>query len=318
LIEKTFTRQIEASIFAAFMCIERPETISCLKDHIALLKTILNRGDAHTLQIAISSQTNLQEIVCAMRNVLPDFVLNARILSVNEINFLPVVNLDPTSQPVIEFLQSQALSFPCMLQLLMLSTNFDEFINRLSPILDFIGTQFIQVGQNDVQYQLNLCEMFNILHAIFIKFKLKMHAFNDRISTLLTNSVVLDAFVSDPRFTNLTRGLRNDLKIAQMRQECQAYCAENGTTMAEAQRALGYIVFEECAVCIERSTPEFTTIFQCGHCLCTGCAEQISNCPTCRAKITCRTQADSIGIRFREYPMQFAEEPAEKRQRQEE
>lgn len=318
-IEKTFfeTRQMEASIFAAFMCIDREEPIHYLSDYIILLRTIINRAGAHTLHVELSSPSRLQEIVSVLRSVLPDFVLDAQILSVNETNFLPVVNLDPTSQPVIEFLQAQVLSFPCMLQLLMLSTNFDEFINRLGPILDFIGTQFNQVGQNDVQYQLNLAEMFNILHAIFINFKLKMHAFNDSIKTLLTNSVVLDAFVSDPRFTNLTRGLRNDLKIAQMRQECQAYCTENGTTMAEAQRALGYIVFEECAVCIDLSIPEFTTIFQCGHFLCTGCAEQISNCPTCRAKITCRTQADSIGMRFRPDPdPQFSEEPTPKRQRQ--
>lgn len=316
-------RKAEAAIFAAFMCIDRPEQIPSLKDHITVLKTffIVIGHPIHTLCVKNCDPTKLQEIVCALRKIVPDFLLNTRMLFVNGISFLPVVNLHATSQPVIEFLQAHALagSFPCMLQLLMLSDNLDQFVDRMPPVMSFIGTQVDQVGPNDVTYQLNLAEMFNILHACFTNLDIKMLDFNNHISALFKNPIVLDAFVSDPRFTNLTRGLRNDIRIAKMRQECQEFCVQNGTTMEEAQRALGHIIFEECAVCIERSTPEFTTIFQCGHCLCTGCAEQISNCPTCRAKITCRTQADSIGIRFRQDPdPQFSEEPTQKRQRQEE
>lgn len=60
---------MEAAIFAAFMCIDRPESIPCLKDYIALLKAILNRKGAHTLQVAGCDPTKLQEIVCAFRSV---------------------------------------------------------------------------------------------------------------------------------------------------------------------------------------------------------------------------------------------------------
>ena len=319
------TRQAEAAIFAAFMCIDRLETIPFLELHIAVLKEILNRGVSHTLHVAGCKLTKLQEIVCALRSVFPDFVLGAQIDSINGISFLPVVNLHETSQPVIVFLQARALegSFQCMLQLLMTSTILDQFIDRLSSVMRFIGAQVDQVGPINVQYQLNLAEMFNILNACFCKFDVKMLGFNNQVSALFTNPVVLDAFVADPRFAELTRGLRNDRRIVQMRQECQAYCDQHGTTIAEAQRALGHVVFEACHVCTGLSTPKFTTIFRCGHCVCTGCAEQIENCPTCRAKITHRTQADSLGIRFRPDPApqasgQPADDPAQKRQRQEE
>jgi hypothetical protein len=316
------TRQMEAAIFAAFMCIDRPEPIRFLKHHIALLKAILNRGAAHILQVSGCNQSNLQGIVCALRSVLPDFILNARILSVNGISFLPVVNLHATSQPVIEFIQThaQAGSFPCMLQLLMTSDHLDLFKVHMIAVMSFIGAQVDQVRQNDVQYLLNLAEMFKILHACFCKLKIKMHDFNDHISRFFTNHpIVLDAFVADQRFAELTRGLRNEREIARMRQECQAHGAQHGTTMEEAQRALGHVVFGECTICKESSTPEFTTIFQCGHSFCTGCTEQIIICPTCRGKITHRIQADSLGIRFRPDPApQASEEPAQKRQRQEE
>jgi|GEM_PF-4281976 len=315
-------RKAEAAIFAAFMCIDRLEPIPCLKDHITVLNAILNRNGDHTLHVAGCKPSKLQEIVCALRSVLPDFLLNARILFVNGISFLPVVNLHPTSQPVIDFLQAhaqahaQAGSLECMLQLLMTSDNLGQFVDRMPPVMSFIGAQVDQLG-------LNLEEMFNILHAWFTKLDIKMLDFNNRIRALLTNPIVLDAFVADQRFAELTRGLRNEREIARMRQECQAHCAQHGTTMAEAQRALGHIVFGECPICIDLSTPEFTTIFQCGHSCCTGCAEQIHpNCPKCRAKITHRTQADSLGIRFRQDQApqasgQPAEDPEQKRQRQE-
>jgi len=296
------TRQAEVAIFAAFMCIDRPETIPFLKHQIAVLKAILNRGGAHTLQIAGCQHVKLQEIVCALRSVFPDFVLGAQIVSINGISCLPVVNLHETSQPVIAFLQSQAGSFLCMLQLLMISPNLEDFVSQFPAVMAFIGAQVDQVGPNDVQYQLNLAEMFNILHACFCKFDIKMIVFNNHISALFTNPVVLDAFVADPRFAEQTRGLRNDREIARMRQECQAHCAQYGTTMPEAQRALGHVVFEACAICTGLSKPDFTTIFQCGHCFCTGCAEQIIDCSNCRKRITCRTQADSLGIRFRPDP----------------
>ena len=316
------TRQAEAAIFAAFMCIDRLETIPFLELHIAVLKAILNRGVSHTLQVSGCKLTKLQEIVCALRSVFPDFVLGAQIDSINGISFLPVVNLQPASQSVIAFLQTHALesSFQCMLQLLMTSTNLDQFINQLSSVMSFIGAQVDQVGPNDVQYQLNLAEMFDILNACFCKFDVKMLGFNNQVSALFTNPVVLDAFVADPRFAEQTRGLRNDRRIVQMRQECQAYCDQHGTTMSEAQRALGYVVFEACPVCTGLSTPGFTTIFQCGHCVCTGCAEQIGNCPNCRKQITCRTQADSLEICFRPDPAPPASsvKPAQKMQRQEE
>jgi len=319
------TRQAEAAIFAAFMCIDRPEPIPCLKDHIAVIKAILNRGGAHTLHVAGCKPLKLQEIVCALRSVFPDFILDAMIDSINGISFLPVVNLHETSQPVIVFLQTHALagSFPCMLQLLMVSDNLDQFVDRMQPIMSFIGAQVDQVGPNDVQYQLNLAEMFKILHACFCKFDVKMLGFNNQVSALFTNPVVLDAFVADPKFAEQTRGLRNDREIARMRQECQAYCVQHGTTMSEAQRALGHVVFEACAICTQICTPDFITIFQCGHCFCTGCAEQIVDCSNCRKRIACRTQADSLGIRFRPDPApqasgQPADDPAQKRQRQEE
>ena len=61
------TRQIEASIFAAFMCIDRPEPIPCLQDHILLLRAIRSRNGAHALQVTPSLAVNLQEVVCALR-----------------------------------------------------------------------------------------------------------------------------------------------------------------------------------------------------------------------------------------------------------
>lgn len=317
------SRQMEAAIFAAFMCIDRPESIPCLKDYIALLKAILNRKGAHTLQVAGCDPTKLQEIVCAFRSVFPIFVLNVQILLVNDISLLPVVNLHATSQPVITFLQvnAQKGSFPCMLQLMMTSRDLDSFIDAMRTVMAFIIVQVNRDGPNDVQYQLNLAEMFHILHAWFCKFDIKMHDFNNRISGLFDNQNILDAFVADPRFAKLTRGLRNDRRIVEMRQKCQAHCTQHKTTMIEAQRALGFVVFD-CSICTELSTSEFTTIFQCGHCLCTSCAEQISNCSTCRKKITYMTQADSLGIRFQPDPAPQAsghpaEEPAQKMQRQE-
>jgi hypothetical protein len=321
------TRQAEAAIFAAFMCIDRPEEIPCLKNHIAVLKTIFMviGNPIHTLCVRDCDPTKLQEIVCALRSVLPDFLLNARMLFVNGISFLPVVNLQPASPTVNAFLQAHALagSFSCMLQLLMVSDNLDQFVDRMPPVMSFIGAQVDQVGPNDVQYQLNLAEMFKILHACFCKFDVKMLFFNNQVGALFTNPVVLDAFVADPRFAEQTRGLRNDREVVRMRRECQAYCVQHGTTMSDAQLALGYVVFGGCPICTELSTPPFTTILQCGHSFCTGCAEQIKNCSTCRAKITHRTQADSLGIRFRPDPApqesgQPAEDPAQKRQRQEE
>jgi hypothetical protein len=181
--------------------------------------------------------------------------------------------------------------------------------------MGFIGTQVDQVG-----YMLNLAEMFRIFHVWFCINNITMLEFNNRICELFTIPVVLDAFVADSRFTYLTRGLRNDRRIAQMRQECEAYRVQNETTMAEAQRALGHVVFD-CPICTGLSTPGFTAILQCGHFFCTGCAEQIHlNCSICRARITHRTQANFLGIRFRPDPVhqasgQPAEDPTQKRQR---
>jgi hypothetical protein len=318
------TRQEDAAIFAAFMCIDRPEPIPCLKDHITVIKAILNRGGAHTLHVAGCKPSKLQEIVCALRSVLPDFLLNAQILCVNGISFLPVVNLHATSQPVIAFLQAHALAglFPCMLQLLMTSDHLDLFKVHMIAVMSFIGAQVDKVGPNDVQYQLNLAEMFKILHACFCKFDVKMLFFNNQVSALFTNPVVLDAFVEDPRFAEQTRGLRNDRVVVRMRKECEEYCVQHGTTIEIAQRALGHVVFEACAICTSVSIPRFITIFQCGHCFCTGCAEQIIDCSNCRKRVTCRIQADSLGLRFRPDPAhqasgQPADNPEQKRQRQE-
>jgi hypothetical protein len=317
-------RKEEAAIFAAFMCIDRPESLPCLKDHIAVLKTIFMviGKCVDTLIVRDCDPTKLKGIVSSLRKILPDFILNARMLFVNGISFLPVVNLHATSQPVIAFLQANALagSFPCMLQLLMTSDHLDLLKVHMIAVMSFIGTQVDQVGPNDVTYRLNLAEMLKILHACFTKLDTKMLDFNNHICALFTNPIVLDAFVADPRFAEQTRGLRNDREIARMRQECQAHCAQHGTTMAEAQRALGHVVFGGCPICTELSTPPFTTILQCGHCFCTGCAEQVRpNCPTCRARITHRTQADSLGIRFRPDPApQASGQPAQKMQRQEE
>ena len=311
------------AIFAAFMCFDRQEEIPCLKNYIMLLRAILDRNGANTLQVEVLLQPNLQEIICALRSVLPDFLLNALILFLNGISLLPVVNVEPVSQHVIAFLQihAQAGSFPCMLQLMMVSHDLNSFIDATTTAMTFIGVQVDRDGPNDAQYQLNLVEMFNILHAWFCKFDIKMLIFNNRLSSLFTNRIILDAFVADQRFAELTRGLRNDRRIAQMRQECKAYCAQHGTTMAEAQKVLGIVVFD-CIVCTSLSIPDFTSVFECGHSCCTGCAEQIKrNCPNCRAEISRQIQANLLKIRFRPDPAPqacseaSAVEPPEKRQR---
>jgi hypothetical protein len=319
-------RQMEASIFAAFMCIERQEAIHCVQDHILLLKAILGRNDAHTLQVTPSSAVNLQEIVCALRINLPDFLLNAKVLSVNRMSFLPVVQVDPVSQPVVAFLQSHPTLFFCLLQLLMVSNTLDELWAKMVQVMEFIGQQAATCPPNDVQFQLNLVEMFNILHACFCKFNVKMQHFCDHVHPLLPknpNNSVFKAFIADARFQELTLGVRDEHKVAKMEEACATYCTLHKTTMDHAQRELGCVLFY-CCVCTSNFTQTFMSIFDCGHAICTGCSENLrySNCPNCRADITKRTRP-SFEIRFRKDPEDPSEqsaesaESAEKMQRQE-
>ena len=316
------TRQTEASIFAAFMCIDRPEAISCLQDHILLLRAILSRNSAHELQVTPSSEVNLQEVVCALRHFFPDFLLNAQILYVNQMSFLPVVQVEPVSQAVVAFLQAQPTSFFCLLQLLMLSNTFDELWANMIPVMDFIGQQADTFPPNDVQFQLNLTEMFHILHACFCKLDVKIQHFGDNVYPLLPknpDNSVFEAFIADSRFQDLTRGIHDERKVAQMEQACKDHCTQHGTTLEEAQRAIGCVLFN-CCVCTIKITQDFITIFGCGHAICTSCAGNIlsEQCPNCRLKITKRIRP-SFEIRFRKDPEDHSEqssESAEKRQRQ--
>jgi hypothetical protein len=309
-------RQMEASIFAAFMCIDRPEAIPCLQDHILLLRALFNRSGAHTLQVTPSSAVNLQEIVYALRNFFPDFLLNTQVLSVNQMSFLPVVQVEPVSQAVVAFLQAQPNSFFCLLQLLMLSNTLDELWANMIPVMAFIGQQAATCPPNDVQFQLNLVEMFNILHACFCKFNVKMQHFSDHVYPLLPknpNNSVFEAFIADARFQDLTRGVHDERKVAQMEEACSEYCTLHRTTLEDAQRKLGCVLFF-CCICTSKITPDFLTILDCGHAMCTSCTENLRspNCPNCRAQITKRMRP-SFEIRFRKDP----EESSEKRQRHE-
>lgn len=320
-------RQTEAYIFAAFMCIDRPETIPCLQDHILLLRAILSRNGAHTLQVTPSSEVNLQEIVCALRHFFPDFLLNARVLGVNQMSFLPVVQVEPVSPAVVAFvvafLQAQTNSFFCLLQILMLSNTLVELWANMIPVMDFIGQQAETCPPNDVQFQLNLVEMFHILHACFCKHDVKIQHFSDNIYGLLPKNPensVFEAFIADSRFKDLTRGIHDERKVAQMEEVCNDYCIQHGATPEEAQRAIGCVLFY-CCVCTIKSTQDLITIFGCGHAICTSCAGNLLSpqCPNCRAEITKKIQL-SFEIRFREDPEDSSEkssESAEKRQRQE-
>jgi hypothetical protein len=311
------TYQMEASIFAAFMCINRPEPIPFLQDHILLLRAILSRNGAHALQVTPSSEVNLQEVVCALRRFFPDFLLNAQVLYVNQMSFLPVVQVEPVSQAVVAFLQAQPNSFFCLLQLLMLSNTLDELWANMIPVMDFIGQQSDTCPPNDVQFQLNLTEMFHILHACFCKHDIKMNHFSDHVYPLLPknpNNSVFEAFIADARFQELTRGVHDERKVAQMEQACSDYCILHGTTLEDAQRASGCVLFS-CCVCTCKFTQEFITIFGCRHAICTSCAGNLRSpqCPNCRANITKRTRP-SFEIRFRKDPEDPSEQSTKKRQ----
>lgn len=309
-------RQQEASIFAAFMCIDRPEEIHCLQDHILLLRAILSRNGAHVLQVTPSSEVNLQEVVCTLRRFVPDYLLNIQVLSVNQMSFLPVVQVEPVSDAVVKFLQAHRISFFCSLQLLMVSNTLDELWANMIPVMEFIGQQADTCPPNDVQFQLNLVEMFYILHACFCKFNVKMNHFSDHVYSLLPknpNNSVFEAFIADARFQELTRGVHDERKVAQMEKKCADYRTLHGTTMDHAQRVLGCVLFS-CCVCTSNITQDFMAILDCGHAICKGCAGKLAspNCPNCRVNITKRTRL-SFEIRFRKDP----EDSSEKRQRHE-
>jgi hypothetical protein len=311
------TRQLEAYIFAAFMCIDRPEPIPCLQDHILLLRAIRGRNSAHVLQVDPSSEENLQEIVCDLRKFFPDFILNAQVLYVNQMSLLPVVQVDPVSQPVIAFLQSQVDSFFCLLQLLMLSNTLDELWANMIPVMEFIGQQADTFPPNDVQFQLNLAEMFYILHACFCKLDVKMQHFGDNVYPLLPRNPensVFEAFIADPRFQDLTLGVHDERKVAQMEQACKDHCTQHGATLEDAQQASGCVLFS-CCVCTCKFTQNFITIFGCGHAICTGCTGNLRSphCPNCRANITKRTRP-SFEIRFRKDHENLSEQSTKKRQ----
>jgi hypothetical protein len=149
----------------------------------------------------------------------------------------------------------------------------------------------------------------------------KVRDFSDKIDPLLPKNPensVFEAFIAEQRFQDLTRGVHDERKVAQMEQACKEYCTEHGTTMNDAQLSLGFVLLS-CDVCTCKVTRDFTTIIDCGHAICTGCAGKLAspNCPNCRAQIT-NMMRPSFEIRFRKDPEDSSEksaESAEKKQR---
>jgi hypothetical protein len=205
---------------------------------------------------------------------------------------------------------------------MMLSKTIDELWANMIPVMDFIGQQADRLPPTDVQFKLNLAEMFNILHVCFCKFGVKVCDFSDKIYPLLPKNPensVFEAFIADARFQELTRGVHDERKVAQMEEACTEYCTRHGTTMDHAQRELGCVLFS-CPVCTCKITKDFTTILDCGHAICTGCAGKLAspNCPNCRAQITNMMRL-SFEIRLRQEPAKDPSkqptESAEKKQR---
>jgi hypothetical protein len=315
------TRKSEAELFAACMCISRQEQILYLKDHILVLKAIYARNGAHTLQVTPSSEAQMKYFVDVLRKHFPEFILYAKVLFVNQVSLLPVVKVEPMPESVITFLKTNSSLFVCLLQLMMLSNTLNQLWENMVPVMDFIGQQADRLPPTDVQFKINLAEMFNILHVCFCKFGVKVRDFSDKIDPLLPKNPensVFEAFIAEQRFQDLTRGVHDERKVAQMEQACKEYCTEHGTTMNDAQLSLGFVLLS-CDVCTCKVTRDFTTIIDCGHAICTGCAGKLAspNCPNCRAQIT-NMMRPSFEIRFRKDPEDSSEksaESAEKKQR---
>ena len=309
-------RRDAAHFWLAFMCIERKEMISCLNDHIVLLRAILNRGSAQIINVTPSSPATFHEIVRKLRECLPDFVLNMMAHLVmwktgqtpHAAQLLPVIQNEPASGAVMAFLRANSHELPYMLQLLMLS-NIDELWVKMEPVMEYAGLRAQQAPPNDADFVIMREEIFRIFKEVFKKFSIKMTDFNEHIYALLPKDPsIFDAFIHDQRFEDLVRGIHDDLKVSELEAQCNAHIVTMpaGSTLADAQHELGVILLN-CKICTSRTTLGFSCMFPCGHTTCRGCFERIKMqlpvvCPDCRAKIPFCVSMDTLGIRFRQQP----------------
>lgn len=319
-----------AHFFLAFMCIEREEKIGCLNDYIMLLNALLNRGTQKFIQITPSSPSNFPQIVRNLRKCLPNFVLNLMCLEIRTplvIQLLPVLQTNKRhSDYFFAFLELNAQngSFACLLQLLMFSETLEQIWANMVRVMEYIGQQAIQLSPDHIDFIMMQDELFYILDELFNnRFKVELSHFNDHIYGLLPKhpeNSILDAFVADKRFYHLVRCIYDEREVTEFKKKCEIHLRTmpSGSTLDDAQKALDIILFE-CPICTMIYTKAFTTILlQCGHTLCTVCAEKIcslkkKNCPTCREVIISTTELQSINIRFQQNQV----DPAEKRQRYE-
>jgi len=312
-------RRDAAHFWLAFMCIERQETIRCLNDHIILLRAILNRSSAQIINVTPSSPATFHEIVRKLRECLPDFVLNlmAKLVmwktgkTTHGAQLLPVIQTEPVSDAVMAFLRENKHELPCMLQLLMLSKTIDELWVNMVPVMEYAGLQAQQALPNDDGFIMMLEEIFRIFDEVFEKFSIKMTDFSKHVYDLLPKNPqnsIFDAFIHDPRFKDLVRGIHDDLKVSELEAQCQAHLATMlpGSTLADAQHELGVILFD-CHICTFRTTLGFSCMFPCGHTTCHGCYEKITQrlpviCPDCREKIPFCVSMNTLEIRFKQQP----------------
>ena len=297
-----------AHFFLAFMCIERKENIGCLNDHIMLLKALLNRGTQQIIEVVPSSPANFPEIIRKLRACLPDFVLNLMCLEIRTpiaVQLLPVLQTDKQhSGAVHAFLElnTQNGSFACFLQLLMLSQTLRQLWSNMERVMEYIEHQ---AGD----FTMMQSELFHILDELFNKrFKVGLPHFNDHIYGLLPkqpeNNSIFDAFVADQRFHHLARGVHDERKSVECKKKCEEHLRTmpHGSTLDDAQRALGIILFE-CPVCKSYVTKAFTTIIGCGHAFCTSCIKKLDECSICRKKIgSHRFECSDLNIRYKQKP----------------
>ena len=296
-----------AHFFLALMCIEREENIGCLNDHIMLLKALLNRDTQQIIEVVPSSPANFPEIVGKLRKCLPDFVLNLMCLEIRTpvvLQLLPVLQTDKQhSGAVHAFLELNAQngSFACLLQLLMLSQTLRQLWTNMERVMEYIEHQ---AGD----FMMMQSELFNILDELFNnRFKVGLPHFNDHIYGLLPKhpeNSIFNAFVADQRFHRLVRGVHDERKAIDCKKKCEEHLRTmpRGSTLNDAQRALGIILFE-CIVCKSYVTKEFITVIGCGHPFCTSCVQKIDECSICRVKIgSHRFECSDLKIRYKQEP----------------
>jgi hypothetical protein len=312
-------RRDAAHFWIAFMCIERKEMIRCLNDHIVLLRAILSRGSAQIINVTPASPATFHEIVRKLRECLPDFVLNLMAHLVmwktgqtpHAAQLLPVIQNEPASGAVMAFLRAKSHELPYMLQLLMLINTIDELWVNMESVMEYAGLRAQQAHPNDADFVIMLEEIFRIFDEVFKRFNIKITDFNERIYALLPKdhaNSIFDAFIHDERFEDLTRGVRDGLKVSKLEAQCNAHLATMppGSTLDDAQFKLG-IFFVNCRICTSNSTPEFSCMFPCGHTTCRGCFESIKKrapvaCPDCRAIISFCVSMDTLCIRIKQQP----------------